>query len=242
MEPKIKIISSRRVYEFRTDDLRLTVITLPAIQGKLRDIFAFQSAQIGTPVSPFGPAPRTFPPGLIFEYGQIEAPGDIVTPVRYLHVDARRIVIDVAGPSAAIDDIWSLLTQLLGDMEAPDGSPVIGTPSLVRDYSDLSFEASADLFEAIGGSVLSELSKSLLPSAEPDMVLVPAFWVRLQRPDEEYPGITLNDPSSAAQLSLRAGTTPNSGRFFSGAPLDSSRHAKLIEDFLDGADGALHSA
>jgi hypothetical protein len=45
-----------------------------------------------------------------------------------LHFEQRRIVIDVAGRSPAITDIYERLHQFFAEVHAPDGSPIIGEP------------------------------------------------------------------------------------------------------------------
>lgn len=69
MPQDIKLIASRRAYEFPPDALRLTMLSLAPIVQRLQEIFAFQFAQVGTPSPTFGPVAQTLPPGLVFTMG-----------------------------------------------------------------------------------------------------------------------------------------------------------------------------
>src|SRR5437588_505316 len=61
-----------------------------------------------------------------------------VVPIRFLHFEQRRIVIDVAGRSSAIDAIFEQLRQALTQLHAADGSPTVGKHECVLDYSEIS--------------------------------------------------------------------------------------------------------
>src|SRR5947209_3127631 len=109
MLEQIKLLSSRRAYEFRPDDLRLSVLSVKPVQEQITQLFQFQTSIMGTPMATFGDVPVTYPPGFVFDMGVWISQNKQVIPIRFLHFEQRRIVIDVAGPSFAITAIFDQL-------------------------------------------------------------------------------------------------------------------------------------
>ena len=86
--------------------------------------FGFNSAQIAAPMKTFAEPIRMFPPGLVFDLGQWEGADGALLPIRFLHIDARRVVIDLAGRrSADIDIVFEQMRRALDDFPAADGTP-----------------------------------------------------------------------------------------------------------------------
>src|SRR5581483_2971695 len=105
MLAQVKILTSRRAYEFSPDALRLSSVSIQPVQYQIQQLFNFQSSAIGTPMATFGEVPSTFPPGIVFNIGVWIHQEEHIVPIRFLHFEQNRIVIDVVGPTIAIDDI-----------------------------------------------------------------------------------------------------------------------------------------
>lgn len=232
MAQNLKLITSRRAYEFRMDDLRLSVLCLPDVYTRIQQMFGFEGAVVATPQETFGPVLGTLPPGLVFNIGVVEADIGPATPIRFLHFEHRRIVVDVAGPSSAIDVIFAALEQELEGLTAPDGSPVMGEVDRVLDYSEYSGQFTFSL-----GSILNpDLQDLFLDVAggegrrEHETVVLPTVTLGVHRGDEEYGGLAAESGSRRVQIAVRAGTRPEDGIGFSGAPLDSKAHRSYLTE------------
>src|SRR5229473_6611130 len=106
----VKLLSSRRAYEFRTDNLRLSMLSIKPVQEQIQQLFQFQASVMGTPMATFGDVPIAYPPGFVFDMGVwISQQDKQLIPIRLLHFEQRRIVIDVTGPSSAITAIFEQL-------------------------------------------------------------------------------------------------------------------------------------
>jgi hypothetical protein len=226
---KAKILTARRAYEFRPDDLRLTVLSVAQVYQQIQEVFSFHVGVVATPQQMFGPVPKTIPPGVVLDFGTTQTPDDIPTPMRFLHFEPRRIVIDVAGPSSAIDWTYEQIQHILKETTAPDGSPVIGVPDRVRDYSEISvrydfgFESlvSGPLIELAQGKFGSE-SHSVLPLGVKFQAVEPGTTVS---PGEVgAPGF-----SRGNTIELRAGTHPEDRTYLSAAELPTDQHLAWLE-------------
>jgi len=63
MTEQIKLIAARRSYEFRPDDLRLSLVCTQPVQQVIQQTFSFTNVQIGTPLPMVEEVPATIPPG-----------------------------------------------------------------------------------------------------------------------------------------------------------------------------------
>lgn len=224
-----KILTSRRAYEYAPDDIRLTVLSTPGVQQIIQQLFNFQVMQIGTPPALFGPVPLTVPPGLSFGTGVHTLADNTFIPIRALHIEPRRIVIDVAGPSSDIDPVFARLTEVFTTWRALDGTPMIGNPLRTLDYSEASVHFSFAPDAILPIPLRDVLSRALGVSA--DTVLIPLLEVRTAALDAEYGGAAVTP--QAFHLELRAGATPAQRLYFSGAPLPSDAHLQLITQLAD---------
>src|SRR6185503_13027993 len=120
MLEEIKILSSRRAYEFRQDDLRLTMLSTKMVQQQFQELFQFQASMMGSPSPTFGDVPATYPPGFVFDMGVWVSPEQQPVPIRFLHFEQRRIVIDVAGSSESITAIFEQVKSFFSALHAPD--------------------------------------------------------------------------------------------------------------------------
>jgi len=230
MLEQIKILSSRRAYEFHQDDLRLSVLSMKPVQQQFQELFRFQTSAMGSPSPTFGDVPATYPPGFVFDMGVWISPDEQLVPIRLLHFEQRRVVIDVAGPSSSIAAIFEKVREFFSDLHAPDGSPVIGKPERILDYSEITvrFPFSLD-------SLIAEPFRKLLQEVFPERndtnnEMIPTFSVQINPADKEYAGIPSLQDVHSLSFALRAGTKPQDHVYFSGAPLDSEAHLRYLNE------------
>ena len=229
------ILSARRAYEFGPDDLRLTVLSVSEVSQQIQQFFSFQVVQIGTPLQTFGPIPNTMPPGLAFDYGTTQTPDNVPTPMRFLHVEPQRIVVDVAGPSSAIDWTFEQLRFILTEARAPDGAPAIGEPVSVREYSEISIRYGFGFEEMIGGPLLDLAGGAFGETTTP-------LGIKFKAVDPEV-GVRPAEVGSMSfsqgnLIELRAGTRPDDNTFFSAAELPTDRHLSWLQALDQGVDEA----
>lgn len=228
MNSDLKLIASRRAYEFGMDDLRLSLLCLPQTQEQIVQAFTFQAGGLATPQPTFGPVLATVPPGLAFNVGAWHTPEGDAVPIRLMHFEQTRIVIDVAGPSSSIDSVFETLRAVVGDLTASDGSPAIGEVKRTLDYSEFSGRLPFDIDEILAPQV-RDLFRWAAGSGERNdepTVVVPIIAMQAHRSDEEFAGTTAD--SRLLTLTTRAGTRPEDGVGFSGAPLDSESHRRYL--------------
>jgi hypothetical protein len=231
-----KILTARRSYEFRQDDIRLTLLGNQGVMEHIRQHFSFRTAEFATPAAPYGWVPPTFPSGLVFALGITPFPENGATAIRFMHLEPRRIVIEAAGPSAVLDPTFGELRRLVDDIRAPDGSPAIGEPTHALDSSEITvelpFAPDAILPPRLRNVLASAFGvRRLSPSQGEAEVLVPAWQVRIEFPEAEHldPQTQIN---GFYQLDLRASTTPNDRMYFSGATLDTDAHLALLQGIV----------
>jgi hypothetical protein len=226
---QVKILTARRAYEFRPDDLRLTVLSVAEIYHEIQQFFSFHVAVVATPQPMFGPIPNTLPPGVVLDFGTTQTSEGVPTPMRFLHFEPRRIVIDVAGPSSAIDWTYEQLQRILAEKKAPDGSPVIGEPEMVREYSEISVRYDFG-FESLLGGPLIELARETFGD-ETHSVLPLGLKFQAVEPDATVsPGeIGAGRNSRGNALELRMSTRPEDRTYLSVTELPTDLHLAWLE-------------
>jgi hypothetical protein len=234
MLEQIKILSSRRAYEFRQDDIRLTTLSTKLVQRQFQELFQFQTSAMGAPAPTFGDVPSTYPPGFVFDMGVWLTPDEQLVPVRFLHFEQRRIVIDVAGPSSAITGIFERVKQFFANLSAPDGSPVIGEPERILDYSEITARYSFTLDALVPAPFRKIITESLPESSNANGMMIPTLSVQFYPSDQELDGVPSVGDVRALTFTLRSGTQPQDHIYFSGAPLDSEAHLRYLNE-LDAA-------
>jgi hypothetical protein len=226
---QLKILTARRAYEFRPDDLRLSVLSVVQVHQQIQQLFSFQVAAVGTPQQTFGPVPNTMPPGLVLDFGATQTPENIPTPMRFLHFEPQRIVIDVAGPSSAIDWTYEQLQRVLTAMQAPDGSPVLGEPERVREYSEISVHLGFGFEKLVGGPVF-ELAQKTFAEDHREVLPMGVKFDAVDPDNKVEPGrIGLHSYSRGNSIELRAGTRPEDKVFLSVAELPTDQHIAWLE-------------
>jgi hypothetical protein len=233
MLEQIKILSSRRAYEFGPDALRLSSICLQPVQLQIQQLFNFQSSVIGSPMPMFGEVPPTYPPGIVFNMGAWLHQQEYVVPIRLLHFEPNRIVIDSPGPSEAIDGIADRLFHFLLSLRAADGTPVIGEPVRVLDYSEITVQLPYPL-DAIFSRPLRRLFSKTVGIAVGDksMMLVPSVVVQISPTDGVISALPSARDPHGITFALREGTRPNEHILLSGAPIRSEAHLVYLDELV----------
>ncbi len=233
MLEQVKILTSRRAYEFGADALRLSSLSIQPIQQQIQQLFNFQSSAIGSPMPTFGAVPTTFPPGIVFNIGAWIHQQEHIVPVRFLHFEQNRIVIDVAGPTDAIDGIADRLFHFLSSLQAADGSPIVGEPVRVHDYSEISAQFPYPLDVIISKPLRRLLSKTMgIEVGNKSVAVIPSLAVQAFPSDQVLEAVPSLSEPHAFSLALRSGTRPEERIFFSGAPLRSEAHLTYLDELV----------
>ena len=236
MLEQIKVLTSRRAYEFRMDDLRLSALSTKPVQEQVQQLFQFQAAIMGTPSNTFGDVPVTYPPGFVFDMGAWISPEDQqLVPIRFLHFEQRRIVIDVAGASSALAPIFERLHMFFSELHAPDGSPVIGEPERVLDYSEITAQYPFSLATLIAPPFQELLNATFNKGSKKEQrerMMVPTFSVQYSPTHQELAALPSASNVHALTFAQRAGTRPEECIYFSGAPLDSDTHLQYLNKLV----------
>ncbi len=232
-----RILTARRSYELHPDDISLTLLSGRAVTERIREHFGFQFVEVNTPPETFGPVPPTYPPGLVCGLGTTTSPEAGLTAIRSLFVEPRRVVIEVAGASRALDPIFDEFRKLLQGIQGSDGPQVIGEPTRKLDYSEFSvqlrFPPRAILPPDLQGIVEAALGDAAGDSGRANQrVIVPLVQVRLEPPEQEYLG-TRGSGNEFFHLDLRANTSPDDRVYYSAASLDTDAHLALLERIDD---------
>jgi hypothetical protein len=230
MPEQIKILSSRRAYEFQQDNLRLSILCTKPVQEQLQELFRFQTSAMGSPTPTFGDVPATYPPGIVFDMGVWISSNDQLVPIRFLHFEQRRIVIDVAGPSLAITAIFDRVREFFSVLHAPDGSPVVGEPERILDYSEITVQYPFSLDVMIAEPFRKILNTALSENRNTGNLMIPTFSVQFYPAEQELANVPSINDTRALTLALRARTKPQEHTYFSGAPLDSETHLRYLHE------------
>jgi hypothetical protein len=231
MLEQVKLLASRRAYEFRPDDLRLSTLSIKPVQEQIQRLFQFQTAVMGSPMPTFGEVPATYPPGFVFNMGTWISEDKQIIPIRLLHFEQRRIVIDVAGPSSAITAIYEQLRHFLSELQAPDGSPIVGEPERVLDNTVVSAQFPFSIDTIFAQSLRELFTRVLNVNVSSDeLALVSTIVMQNHPAGQDIVRLANPEDSYALTLGLRAGTRPEEHIYLSSAPLDSEAHLSFLNE------------
>jgi hypothetical protein len=177
----------------------------------------------------FGDVPNTYPPGSVFDVGVIASRDGEFVPIRFIHFEAQRIVIDVAGKSSAIDTIYDMLRSTLAEFKIADGSPLIGEPYRVLDYSELIAQCDFPLDRILSPQLRDLYSRTFAGDPQDGQVLVPTIGVQAHKPAET---VQAELGVFGFNFAIRAGTRPEEHVYFSSAPLDTDAHVAYLTEFV----------
>lgn len=226
MAENVKVVAARRAYLYRLDDIRLSALTTNEVASMLQSSFEFKAGTIATPPPYFGLVPDTDPPGLVYNHGSLRMPDGAPLLIRFLNFEPQRVVIDVAGPSLAIDEVFERLSGLLAELRTADGAPILGDPVGQQEYSEISATLDLDFGQLVSQPVLDaaeSLSAAGQSGGYPNSI---TFRVG-EQPFEVGP-ITPN-----LTIQTRAGTRTEERIYFSALWTTSDDNVAWLED-LEG--------
>lgn len=223
MAEDVKVVTARRAYLYRLDDIRLSTLTTTEVANELQRSFDFKAGTIAPPAPFFGLVPETNPPGLVYDHGSFRLSNGTPLLIRFLHFEPQRVVIDVAGPSSAIDEVFEQLTGLLAELQTADGAPVLGEPVDELNYSEVSARLDFEFSQMVSRPVLEaaeQLSASGQSGGYPTSI---SF--RVGEPSQE---VGVLAPNLAIQM--RAGTRTEDRIYFSALWTTSDDNIVWLED------------
>ena len=223
----MNILSARRAYEFPQDALRVSALATPAFTQTANQRFGFQFGSVATPMVTFGPVENVFPPGAVFNVGSF-SDGRATTPIRFIHVEQRRVVIDVAGPTSAADAVYEAFRELANAMVLSVDQPAIGDPIGHLDWSDIS-HSGALRTELLFSDAVTQALNNFIPKADLQF-LEPGIRVWPAEETDTYAG---DSDVRVYKLETRSGTSPRERVIYSGAPLPTSDHEVFLRHLLD---------
>ncbi len=231
MEPTI--LSARRAYEYKIDDLRLSLLSSANVIQYLQELVNGSFAQAGSPPPTFGNVLPTYPPGIVVGLGTIVLDAETQVALRSFNVEPTRLVFDVAGPSSAIEFVFDLVKSGLSSLVAPDGARAIGEYVNIRDYSEIRWSGgSGYLSRLITPPVLAVLWSHLGTYLEHEgRAFVPSLRINMPIATSMYSGQGTSE-SESMFIDLRFGTTIDEGVLFTAAPLRSDDHIALVQDLM----------
>lgn len=226
-----KILTARRAYEFAPDNLRLTVLVAAGLNQHIQQLFRFQVAQIATPLEMFGPVPITIPPGIVFDYGSTQTPDGLFTPIRFLHFEPHRIVIDVAGPSSAIDWTYEQLRGMWAELRAPDGSLAVGEPERTVDYSEINTRLDFGLEKLVSEPLRTLAQQTFAKDGKEQKVVPVSIRFQVANPSDHInPNeIGAGGLSRGQMIAVRADTRLEDGVYFSSTNLPTAQHLTWLD-------------
>ena len=229
MVSHVRLIAIRRSYEFAPDDLRLTIMsTFPVVQA-IAEEFTFNDFDVERPPAKFGRVAATTPPGLVFSMGSLEVFSGELIAIRSIQVEPSRIVIEVAAPTGSADVVMERFREVVSRFHSPDGSPVLGDPSHVLDFSRISFGLDFEPSFVLRPELAELIEKWRAADRKSDQfVLVPSLTLHFVPKEGEVDWAEL-PPSLGFQFQLRGGATPDERVYYSSAPLDSDTHLRFVD-------------
>jgi hypothetical protein len=208
------------------------MLSIKPVQEQIQQLFQFQASVMGTPMATFGDVPIAYPPGFVFDMGVwISQQDKQLIPIRLLHFEQRRIVIDVTGPSSAITAIFEQLLHFLSELQTSDGSPIVGKPERVLDYTVISAQFPFPL-EAMFAPPLRKLFASVIGvnASSEELALTSTLVMQKHPAGQEIAKIASPEDSVAFTFGPRVGTRPEERIYLSSAPLDSEAHLRYLEE------------
>lgn len=226
------ILSARQSLEFPGDGIRLTALSMPTVVDAVRHRFGFHRAMLGRPQGSVGP--NTIPPGIVFQVGIWNGAEAGPVMIRFINIEAQRIVFDVAGPSEVLPEIVGEFFGTVRQVARTyDDGVALADPSRILDYSEMTVKLPESL-DILWDSKIRKLIAATTSISKSDTI-IPGMSFQVSPPSEPYGG----DPAGtiggnmAYQLSLRRQTLPGDLVYFSGAPLPTTPHKNYLDELHD---------
>jgi hypothetical protein len=163
-----------------------------------------------------------------------------VIPIRFLHLEPRRIVIDVAGPSSAITAIFERLLHFLSKLQAADGSPVVGKPVRVMEQTTFSAQFPFSLDAMIAPPLRKLFAQAIGTNVDnAENALLSTLVLQKYPIGHEIAEVASPEGSNTITLVPRAGVRPEEHIYLSIAPLDSEAHLDYLNELEASAQAWL---
>lgn len=227
--PTYDPLFSIRIWEYDTDEIRLSAMSNTRFVAHLKDVFHFERADIDRPRHRDRMAQPVWPPGLVFELGvgpvnQGEHSGEAdEVAFRRLSIEADRISIEVAGKTAYADQLMDYIRFLLSEIRTPEGIPFIGEPARVKDFSLVVIHnAGLTMRRLFQPAVMDACKEHWI--TDDDELLLPEVSVRIGHP---YQPVRLQDQPQWT-IKPRFGVPPQKETLESHAGLSSDDHIAML--------------
>ncbi len=231
MPEDLRLLTARRAYEFQPDEIAFAFLLLPQSRAQVQSALGLQMANTGIVAGLFGPV-QLGQQGILFQSGSISQDGQTI-PIRLLQVEPTRIVIDVAGPSSAIEAVFAQLKEALQGVKTADGHDVIGKVARVRDYSEVSARfgfALADLFPP------RVFEAFRLGIGSDDLSPLPTISFEGLPAGQAYGG-SLDAEGTTLRFALRSGYKPEDHVYYSSALVGSEAHVVYLRRLEEAVIG-----
>jgi hypothetical protein len=176
MSPNYDVIFSERIWEFDTDELRLSSMANSRFLDYLQEIFSFAKAEIARPIFPDGRSANAWPPGLVCELGvapvnlDIEQGTSDEVAFKALKISPGRIGIEVAGRSGHADEVFHFFTSLLSESRTAEGHPFIGSHRHVWDLSFIAVRGTTNPWANMVAEPLRQSFRRAFGSSDDELV------------------------------------------------------------------------
>ncbi len=116
-------------------------------------------------------------------------------------------------------------------LQAADGSPVVGEPQRILDYSEITAQYPYPLDAIFSKPLRRLLSKTMgVGVGNESMLVLPTVTAQVFPMDEVLPELAGRNDPHVFTLAFRPGTRPEEHICFSGAPLSSEAHLIYLEE------------
>jgi hypothetical protein len=231
----VAILGARRSYEF-DPGIRLDLLGNAYALEHLKQAFGFDYGAIVQPSETFGPVPSSIPPGLAFYYGVVQFPEAALTPVRFIHIEPKRLVLEVAGDSQVLDEVTRVLMERIETIEKASGSAILGEEVRVLEQSEIRFHGSFAPSALAPLVVQDSFSEVVFRHVKSNLSLAPGLTIKLVDLTRSY-GSEIDHPSKSFVLEPASGFPPEQRIYSSVAPLSTVDHLTLLHQI----DAALSS-
>jgi hypothetical protein len=228
------IIFSERIWDFDTDELRLSSMTNSRFLDYLQDTFNFAKAEIARPRFSDGRSVNAWPPGIVCELGIGPVNLDLAQETsdeiafKTLKISPGRIGIEVAGTSDHADEVFRFFRSLLAESRTPEGHPFIGEHRRVWDLSFIAVRGTVDPWATIIPNPLQQAFRQAFGANQNDFVYG-ELVMNVATPDSRVMSSDQAKWSIRPRFDTRAGECVLESRAF----LHSNEHRSLLQSVFE---------